>query len=227
MPRTPSHLRTAALATLLGMLMAGCRTTPQDRSMPPDDGVIGAAVLVGPSLGHRIQRDPAAWPVEVRPSRAVILADGSLRADVGPSLGVGDRPGVTRHLRRQQLLSLWNGFDDLGLAGEDAGNFDRNPELLVPGPDEVIQILEFRRHDRDWIIVERFVIPEDAQAGTTGSSGSLSGQDPRMRAALRSIAAIAWASDAPPDDTIRFPERYDFGPDPWSRYRVVSPDEDP
>ena len=97
----------------------------------------------------------------------------------------------------------------------------------MPGADEVIQILEFRRHDRDWIIVERFVIPEDAQAGTTGPSGSLSGQDPRMRAALRSIAAIAWASDEPPDDTIRFPERYDFGPDPWSRYRIASPDEDP
>jgi len=152
----------------------------------------------------------------------VILSDGSLRADVGPSLGVDDRPGVTRHLRRRQLLTLWQRLDELGFAEAGASNFDRNPNLLVPGPNEVIQILELRRNGRDWIVVDRFAVSEDAEEGSSGSDGTLSGQDPRMKAALRSIAALAWASDAPPDDTIRFPERYDFGPDPWDRYRTTT-----
>jgi len=190
--------------------------------MPPEDGIIAAAVVVGSDLGHRIRQDPAAWPVQVRPARAVILSDGSLRADVGPSLGVDDRPGVTRHLRRRQLLTLWQRLDELGFAEAGASNFDRNPNLLVPGPNEVIQILELRRNGRDWIVVDRFAVSEDAEEGSSGSDGTLSGQDPRMKAALRSIAALAWASDAPPDDTIRFPERYDFGPDPWDRYRTTT-----
>ena len=202
------------------MVLAGCATSTRDRGMPPEDGIIAAAVVVGSDLGHRIQQDPAAWPVQVRPARAVILSDGSLRADVGPSLGVDDRPGVTRHLRRRQLLTLWQRLDELGFAEAGSGNFDRNPNLLVPGPNEVIQILELRRNGRDWIVVDRFAVSEDAEEGSSGSDGTLSGQDPRMKAALRSIAALAWASDAPPDDTVRFPERYDFGPDPWDRYRT-------
>ncbi|MCP4836299.1 MAG: hypothetical protein GY895_16210 [Phycisphaera sp.] len=226
MQRTGWHRRLGMIATLLGIAIAGCSTAPQDRGIPPEDGVIAAAVVVGSDLGHRIQRDPAAWPVEVRPSRAVILADGSLRADVGPSLGVDDRPGVTRHLRRSQLVSLWKRLEDLGLAEIASANFDRNPNLLVPGPDEVIQILEIRRNGRDWMVIDRFTVAEDADRGTNGPDGTLAAENPRMRAALRAIAALAWASDAPPDDTVRFPERYDFGPDPWVRYRVASPDDD-
>ena len=165
-------------------------------------------------------------PVELRPARAVILADGSLRADVGPSLGVDDRPGVTRHLRRLQLVNLWQRLEELGFAEAESGNFDRNPNLLVPGPNEVIQILELRRNGRDWMVVDRFPVAPEAGEPESAPDESQSGQDPRMKAALRSIAALAWASDAPPDDTIRFPERYDFGPDPWARYRATASDDE-
>ena len=227
---TPTILRGLLLGLVLGMgagmAPVGCATSTRDRGMPPEDGVIAAAVVVGSDLGHRIQQDPGAWPVQVRPARAVILADGSLRADVGPSLGVDDRPGVARHLRHRQLTTLWKRLDELGFADPGAGNFDRNPNLLVPGPSEVIQILELRRNGRDWIVVDRFSVPSEAEEGSGGSEGTLSGQDARMKAAIRSIAALAWASDSPPDDTVRFPERYDFGPDPWARFRPDEPDDD-
>ena len=68
------------------------------------------------------------------------------------------------------------------------------------------------------MIVDRFTVPEDDRG-----DGRLEGQDPRIQSALRAIAALAWASDVPPDDTIRFPERYDFGPDPWARFREEGP----
>ena len=86
----------------------------------------------------------------------------------------------------------------------------------------MLQLLEFRRDDTDWMIVDRFQVPESEDFGRSGGSDPAVADNPRMRAALRAIAALAWASDVPPDDTIRFPERYDFGPDPWARYRTSS-----
>ena len=206
------------LLVLVASGMPGCASGGRPRGMPPEDGIIAAAVVVGSSLAHEMERDPGAWPVEVRPSRAIILPDGTLRAEVGSSLGIDDRPGRTRHLREVQLERLWTRFAELGLGSPDAGNFTGNPKLLVPGPEEVVQVLEFRRDGRDWMIVDRFTVPEDDQ-----DDDRLEGQDPRIQSALRAIAALAWASDVPPDDTIRFPERYDFGPDPWARFREEGP----
>ncbi len=206
-----------AFLLLPTLVLAACATPSTGFEKVPEDGIIAAAVVVGSELGHEIERRPGRWPVELRPARAIILPDGSLRADVGPSLGIEDRPGVTRHLRRPQLADLWRRMDELGFGDEVAGNFTGNPKLIDLGPREVLQLLEFRRDDVDWMIVDRFEVPES----TTASAAA---DNPRMRAAIRAIAALAWASDLPPDDTIRFPERYDFGPDPWARYRRASDD---
>lgn len=208
---------------LLGpLVLTACATPSTGSAGVPDDGIIAAAVVVGSELGHEIERRPGRWPVEMRPARAIILPDGSLRADVGPSLGIEDRPGVTRHLRRPQLADLWRRMDELGFGDEVAGNFTGNPKLIQLGPREVLQLLEFRRDDVDWMIVDRFEVPEGAETTSSGKSSDVDRaalDNPRMRAAIRAIAALAWASDVPPDDTVRFPERYDFGPDPWARYR--------
>ena len=104
----------------------------------------------------------------------------------------------------------------LDFGSPSAGNYSGNLGLLEPGDDEVIQILHFQRGGRDWTIVHRFEIPEDA---SPENASTFDAEEPRMRAAMRRMAALAWAWDVPPDDSIRFPERYDFGPDPWSRYR--------
>lgn len=180
----------------------------------PADAVIDATVLVGDDLGRRIQRDPGAWPVQLRPARAIILPDGVLRADVGADLRVDDRPGVARHLYRSQLEELWRGLDDLGFGDPAVGDYDGNLGRLVPDDDEVIQILALQRGGRDWAIVRRFEVSPDT---TPAEAAGL--EDARMRSAIRRLAALAWAFDAPPDDTVAFPERYDFGPDPWARYR--------
>lgn len=221
-----TNLRRFHLALLIPLGLGSCSAPPVGSQELSEDGIIAAAVVVGPELGHLIEAVPSNWPVEVRPGRAIILADGSLRADVGPSVGVDDRPGITRHLRRPQLVSLWRRLDELGLGSEDAGNFTGNPKLIEVGDREVVQILQLRRADRDWIVLDRFTVPEtEAETDEEPSirrrfEPDLSGENSRMRAAIRAIAALAWASDLPPDDTVRFPERYDFGPDPWARYRA-------
>ncbi|MDG2022136.1 MAG: hypothetical protein P8J59_09325 [Phycisphaerales bacterium] len=210
-------------ATLLALVFpivasAGCSSTSSrvDSDGLAQDSVIDATVMVGDGLGLRIERDPGAWPVQLRPARAIVLPDGVLRADVGADLGVDDRPGMTRSLYRSQLVELWKEMDVLDFGTPSAGNYSGNLELLEPGDDEVIQILHLQRDGRDWTIVRRFEIPEDA---SPRDSSTFDVEDPRMRSAMRRLAALAWAWDVPPDDSIRFPERYDFGPDPWSRYR--------
>lgn len=214
--RSRSTLRLRLLATCLPLLVAAACSSPpaSTEGAVPADAVIDATVLVGDDLGRRIRRDPGAWPVQFRPARAIILPDGVLRADVGADLRVDDRPGVARHLYRAQLEELWRGLDELGFGDPVVGDYDGNLGRLVPGDDEIIQILALQRGGRDWAIVRRFEIPPD-----TTPAAAAAMEDARMRSALRRLAALAWAFDDPPNDSIDFPERYDFGPDPWARYR--------
>ncbi|MFM1832404.1 MAG: hypothetical protein RLZZ461_720 [Planctomycetota bacterium] len=213
------------LMSAIAMCLVGCGSTPAPvADGVPEDGIIAAGVVVGPGLVREIQQHPEDWPVHLRPGRAIILADGSLRADVGPTLDLGDRPGVSRHLRRAQLAELWRDLDGLGLGSSEAGNYEGNPKLLQPGRREVLQVLECRRDGRDWIVVHRFEVPApatgDEKEAEIVAKAELD-EDPRLRAAIRRIAALAWAADLPPDGVPRYPERYDFGPDPWARYRAT------
>ena len=41
---------------------------------------------------------------------------------------------------------------------------------------------------------------------------------------VRTLGALAWLRDAPLQDSTVEPLRYDFGPDPWARYRTVEGD---
>jgi hypothetical protein len=218
------------LMSAVAMCLVGCGSTPAPvADGVPEDGIIAAGVVVGPGLVREIQQHPEDWPVHLRPARAIILADGSLRAEVGLSLDLGDRPGISRHLRRAQLAELWRDLDSLGLGAPESGNYEGNPKLLQPGRREVLQVLECRRNGRDWIVVHRFEVPargtgnDDVSEAETDAVAELD-EDPRLRAAIRRIAALAWAADLPPDSVPRYPERYDFGPDPWARYRAS---EDP
>jgi hypothetical protein len=213
------------LMSAVAMCLIGCGSTPAPvADGVPEDGIIAAGVVVGPGLVREIQQHPEDWPVHLRPGRAIILADGSLRADVGPTLDLGDRPGVSRHLRRAQLAELWRDLDALGLGAPQSGNYEGNPKLLQPGRREVLQVLECRRDGRDWIVVHRFEVPAPATGDETEAeivAKAELDEDPRLRAAIRRIAALAWAADLPPDGVPRYPERYDFGPDPWARYRAA------
>jgi hypothetical protein len=38
-------------------------------------------------------------------------------------------------------------------------------------------------------------------------------------ALVRELAALAWANELPNDRVMVIPKRYDFGPDPYERYR--------
>lgn len=221
--RSPAFVL-SGIALVMSMML-GCRTTSEsvEATARPDvtqDVVIAAAVLVGDKLAHRMDSGSAEWPAHLRNSRAIVLPDGTLRAEIGPSLSVDERPGVTRHLRRPQLVALWERVDQLGLGDPSAGNLDGNPALVEPGPWEIVLLLEFQRNGRDWIVMDRI----DLAGGAIAPDRAASLEKANIRSMFRALAALAWASDARTDDVIRYPERYDFGPDPWARYRSRAAD---
>ena len=212
------------LVATLSWGLAGCASPPEgaDSALAtamPEDLVIDSTVLVGNRLRFDMERAGGmGWPVHLRPSRAIVMPDGGLRSELGAPLGVDERPGITRQLYREQVVTLWRTLAEYGFQRPEPGDERGNPALLEPADGEVIQVLTIRANGESWSIVRRFT-PTIKKDGTLPDRGNATGEDPRLRAFLRRLLALAWASDLPPEGLFAVPERYDFGPDPWARYR--------
>lgn len=212
------------LAATLLWGVAGCASAPTGSRSSispamPEDLVIDSTVLVGNRLQFDMERAGGlGWPVHLRPSRAIVMPDGALRSELGAPLGVDERPGITRQLYRDQVRTLWQTLTEYGFQAPEPGDERGNPALLDPADGEVVQVLTIRANGESWSIVRRFT-PAMDKDGTLPSRGDATGEDPRLRAFLRRLLALAWASDLPPEGLFSVPERYDFGPDPWARYR--------
>lgn len=210
------------------LLAAGCSNPAQKSNDPaqvPEDLVIDATILVGDHLVYEMQRQgEKGWPAHLRPWRAIVMPDGSLRADSGVSLGVDDRPGLTRVLYREQVAVLWSSLEDLDFAAPESGRtgeYRGNPALITVGKGQVVQILTIAAKGREWTIACRFS-PERDEKGNLDPKENAPGENPSIRAFLRRLLALAWATDLPPEQRFAAPERYDFGPDPWARYRPAT-----
>lgn len=210
-----TFLRSIAVVLLLNSW--GCTSSPRMDPVvgPPADFVLDATILVGRDVQKRAANSSMTrWPAHLRPWRLMVLPDGSLRADTGASIDVRTRPGVTRRLYKEQVETLWSALGDLGLAdpkSERTGMKSGNPALERVQPDEVLQILSVSGDGQSWTFTCRFTPDADGSG--------VQGEDPQLRAMLRRLLALAWATDLRPEQRFSAPERYDFGDDPWSRYR--------
>jgi len=208
------------------MCLVGCSSPPGtggDPALVPEDLVIDATILVGDHLQYEMEREgERGWPAHLRPWRLIVMPDGSLRSDSGPSLAVDERPGLTRVLYREQVAVLWQNLETLKFDTPDPGRrgeYPGNPALITVRPSEVAQILTIQADGARWTIACRFT-PERDKDGALIASGKAPGENPSIRAILRRLLALAWATDLPPEQRFAAPERYDFGPDPWDRYRA-------
>ncbi len=155
-------------------------------------------------------------PVENRPGKVILLADGTLHADWGPKIGWESRPGTTRVLRREQVTEVWSLLKRLGFADRSKGEAPVNLELVHPTPQEVIHHLVLRVDDDSWRFTQTNLMDEDPP----GAFSEL----------IRALAALAWEPDQEISEATIVPIRYDFGPDPYARYRKQpesQPDEVP
>lgn len=201
------RLRPAAALVALLATLSGCASS----TFRPDAATVPPAL----SINATVLRGEAAPPVpkvEERNGRWMLLPDGSLRAEAPATVervDHGKRPGVVRALRESEIAELWSLAARLGLADPKAGDPVGNPRMLTPGPAELIQVVEFHAAGESWAFVAR---------GPAESGG-----DRVLGDFIRAMADRAWMADEPPELLPSAAIRYDFGPDPYERYRTASP----
>lgn len=205
---TPCRPYTATMPLRLLILtvfsaIVGCASTPPPTdplSSAPDDMTIDVTILAGRSM----KLDE---PAHRRTGKVIVFADGSVHADWGPQVSWKTRPGLTRTLRREQTAELWELMRQLGYADPANGEAPRNLGLITPDRREVVYLCEIAAEGDRWAFTRRQ--PAD-QAG-----------DPSWERFVRALAALAWERDEALSEARIEPNRYDFGPDPYARYRNV------
>jgi hypothetical protein len=203
----------AAATTLLALgcvagIPAGCASTPDETpsgpsavSDPsggaPEDLSVEIDVVPGRTVRDRAK-------IEERPARFVLFADGSLHgeADRVPPRGV--RPARIRRLEREQMADLWLSMRSAGFASSELADTRASVELLEPGAADVLVTMEVFANG------ERFAFVRSYKPGGD--------DEPAMRGMVRSVAALAWASDEALAETAELPLRYDLGADPYARF---------
>ena len=199
---------TCGFGLLLGT--SGCSTTgsstpPSSEDSDPLMGVprdfqLDVQVLVGDKVDDRDR-------LERRAVHMVVLPDGALHAAVGDEVIPGARPGLARVLYRDQVADLWALLQQGAFIG--SGDPVIGP-VRKPGAMEIVYIVEYTVNNTRRRIVQR-QLSKDARGNAT-------------TVLVRSMGAMAWLRDRPIRDSTVMPIRYDFGPDPWARYRAVDAD---
>jgi hypothetical protein len=164
----------------------------------PADFSVDLAVLTAPDLKRPRE-------AEARPARFVVFCDGSLHW--GPRLdpGVDRLPPPRRTLTRRQIAEVWSLARQIGLADPALAGEVANLRLMEPQPGQVVYVAIFTGRGDRWTHVRRLDADEPI--------------DPAWARFVRHLAGLSWAGEPPPEPVRAAPRRYDFGPDPYARYR--------
>lgn len=185
---------------LLGV--GGCESAAPTNSDPfavvPMDLSIDVSILVGESINDHTE-------AHLRQSRYVLLPDGSLRFGADNQHRQDWMPELARRLNRRQVADLWSLARQIGFADPDNGSRTSSLHKLKPESNEVVYLIMFTGMDRRWEFVRR--------------SDAAEAPDPASVQFVRKFAQYAWATDYTMEMTYILPQRYDFGPDPYARYR--------
>ena len=190
---------------VLALLLVGCASTDQASNTSdtdplanvPQDFQVDVQVFVGRKVDDQDR-------LERRAAHIVMLPDGALHAAQGDEVILGARPGLARILYRDQMADVWVLMRHLDFIGE--GEPPTGP-IRPPGTNEIVYVIEYTMNNDRRRIQKRN--PSDKTMD--GASTML----------IRSLGALAWLRDAPMTDSAVAPIRYDYGPDPWARYRAI------
>lgn len=169
--------------------------------MPPDFS-LDVSVVAGSVPGDGAQR-AAGREVFTRPGHYILLPDGSLHWAAGDQ-PVPGLPPRRRVLDRRQVADLWALAQQLGLADPAQAMGPVNPRLLEVEPGQLVYLAILTGRQQRWAFERR------VDAGQP--------QDPVMSVFVGRLAALAWVGLAPqPAEELQ--REYEFGPDPYARYR--------
>jgi len=181
----------------------------------PVDLAIDVTVLPGAKV-NALRGDDAPAGVLLLRTKYVLLADGSLRAEVGEGVEVLVRPGRVRTLTMEEVADLWLFLESRGLSAPRDDLYLGNPALLAPRPDEVLTIVTVTADGWTRSILERRVPTAPSAADAAAPPGAVADL-------VRQLAALAWFGGVAPEQRALLPERYDFGPTPYDRYLPAQP----
>ena len=193
-----------ALLLILGLTIAvaGCEAPPEASSDPfsvaPMDFSMDVTVLTGAGVRDRPE-------AHLRQSRYVLQADGSLLYGADNTRGSDSFPALARRLNRRQVAEIWSLAHRIGFADADQGLGPSNFDLIEPQPEEIVYLVMLTGSKRRW--------------GFIRHSADIEHPDPASVELVRTLAQLAWATDIPGSRAVMMPYRYDFGPDPYARYR--------
>ncbi|MGA1266452.1 MAG: hypothetical protein ACO32J_04660 [Phycisphaerales bacterium] len=189
--------RGAALAMLL--VIGGCAAPPADPLATPGDFTADVTVLAGEGADQRLEP----W---MRQGKMILFSDGTVLADLGPSVNARTRPGRARVLYQRQVRQLWDLARELGFATPELANFDGNPDLLAAEPGELVYAMTFSAGQERWTFVRRCPVQE--------------GPDEATATWVKAMAEAGLLRERPADENL--PIRYDFGPDPYAWFRPTA-----
>lgn len=188
---------------VLGPAMIGCAgrvSLASDPGAAPADFTIDLTVLSDEEFSRRIG-------AEFHPGRYVVLPDGTLHAHIGPvERRAGEIPALVRTLDHRQVNALWQLVQELGFTDPSQEDAAGNLDLIETQPNQVTYLAS--------------IVAEGTRLNYGRAVSATEATDLRFSRLTRVLAGLAWVSDEPPAESARrIPRRYDFGPDPYARYR--------
>lgn len=202
--------KTVLLAGLV--LSTGCAAKPAAR--PPvvgvttsqdDPLVVPADFSVDLTVWARTPgttgQPPAA--TNTRPGRFILFCDGSLHWSGRVDHPEDEMPPLRRVLRRGDMAALWTLIRQLGMDDMTNSTPLVNVHLVEPPAGEVLYLAVLTGEGQRWAIQRQ--------------AAAADRPDPAMASLVGRLTELAWGGAA--EGGPGAPRRYDFGPDPYARYR--------
>jgi hypothetical protein len=189
----------AALVLAGLLLLGGCATPVLPAADRPADLSIELAIDESPISDSIAAEGVVAAPAHERSSRFVLLPNGDLHATTDPALAMTSAlPPYLRTLSHAEVAALWS-VTRPWLGQAPASETSVEPAL---GSRYRVWIHADGRH-----VDSAIAVPDDGELPDG------------LRDLVRSFAALAFVPDELPPPRSIEPRRYDFGPDPYARYR--------
>lgn len=192
----------------LALFAGGCASRPTPTADPlgtvPADFTIDVAVVSGGRSDSARDDADDLVPTELRSGRFIVFPNGDLHYARRDIRSQASRPPLVRKLSRDELARLWSLCQQTGLAEAHAMMIDE-AQGIEPDQGEVAYVLA--------------VQSGGVYRGVSRTMERTQAQQSAEAELVRELAALAWASELPPERAAVIPKRYDFGPDPYERYR--------
>ena len=139
----------------------------------------------------------------VRAGRFILFCDGSLHWSGRVEDPEDEMPPLRRILRRADMAALWTLIRQLGMDDATRATPAVNVRLVEPPPGEVLYLAVLTGDGQRWAFQRQ--------------APSRDQPDPAMTSLVGRLSELAWADLV--DVVPVIPRRYQFGPDPYARYR--------